>query len=116
MICSSEIENTRPVCVLPIKCSTLKTIDRYNWYLIRILVYIGFVGAIRLFYLSGSALNARYSLNNLNIFAAGYFETVFFTVCVVIDLMKYIEYIIYAYYSIIKHIPKFECIKDVETK
>ena len=113
MTCPDEIEAARPVCTLPIKCSTIKTINKYNWYLIRLMMYIGFVGACRLTYLvmTSSLVN----INNVNMYFLGESEVVIFSVLMWVDWAKHDYYgsiVEEAYCSIIKKIPRLECIKD----
>ena len=112
MTCPDEIEAARPVCTLPIKCSTIKTINKYNWYLIRLMMYIGFVGACRLTYLT--ITSSLVNINNFNILLLGLSEGTIFFFGVYIDWAehKYELIIEEAYCSIIKKIPRLECIKD----
>ena len=83
MTCPDEIEAARPVCTLPIKCSTIKTINKYNWYLIRLMMYIGFVGACRLTYLT--ITSSLVNINNFNILLLGLSEGTIFLFGVYID-------------------------------
>ena len=112
MTCPDEIEAARPVCTLPIKCSTIKTINKYNWYLIRLMMYIGFVGACRLTYLvmTSSLVN----INNVNIYLLGAGEVAIFSGLMWVDWAEhdYGSIVEEAYCSIIKKIPRLECIKD----
>ena len=76
------------------------------------MVYIGLVGACRLTYLvMTSSLD---NINNSNIFVFGAGEVVIFSGLIWADWAKhgYRSIVEEAYCSIIKKIPRLECIKD----